>query len=248
MHKVNTVLWCAITAAGIAGLAGCTGQASHIETTRSHGSESRAIGSIHGSESRATGEAAVGPVVKSTEDYRKVRFAEAFRGLAITDGVVVVDRAAAQGLAVGNAAEAFARGDALYAENDFTGAIGEYRFVILADDTSAAAYAGLGNALLGKKKDKAALAAYHTAVLLAPEDLEIRMKFAETTNRVGDLDGWARELESILILDPEHGEAHARLAVARHYQGDPDAARREIALADRFGGTVPPQLRVLLNN
>ncbi|VAX42079.1 hypothetical protein MNBD_PLANCTO03-388 [hydrothermal vent metagenome] len=241
MQKLNIALWCAITAAGIAGLAGCTGQATHIETTRTHGSESR-----------ATGEAAVGPVVKSTADYRKVRFAEAMRGLAIEGGRVVVDRDAARDLA-GNlhqtdAAAAIKRGDALLAENDYTGAVGEFRLALLADSAAAPAYVGLGDAFLGKKKDSMALAAYRTATTHAPEDVAVRMKLAETINRIGDLKGWAEELENILALDPEHGQAHARLAVARYYLGDLETARRQLALADQFGGEVPSQLRAILSN
>ena len=141
-----------------------------------------------------------------------------------------------------------ARGDALLGENDFSGAIGEYRLAVLADKTSAAAYAGIGRALLGKKKDDMAMAAYRTAVLYAPADADIRLQYAETINANGDLEGWARELEQVLVLDPEHGGAHARLAVARYYLGDRDAARHEIELADRFGGAVPATLRAMLNN
>lgn len=244
MQKQNIALWCAITAAGIAGLAGCAGQASHIETSKADGSENRTTGL----EGQASTEAAAGPVVKSVEDFRKVRFREAFRGLEITDGLIVVNRDAARDLAVGNAADAIARGDAKLAQNIFSGAVSEYRLALLADATSAEAYTRLGTALLGKRNDEYALAAFRTAVMHAPEDLAVRMMFAETINRTGDLKGWAGELENILALDPEHGEAHARLAVARHYLGDRKAALREIALADRFGGNVPPQLRVMLNN
>lgn len=226
MKTARTVLWCAIAATGVAGLAGCAGQATHVEST----------------------EGALGPVVKTTDDYRKLRFEEAFRGLKVVDGLVVVDRAAARGLAVGDHAGAMARGDALLGENDFSGAIGEYRLAVLADKTSAEAYAGIGRALLGKKKDDMAMAAYRTAVLYAPADAEIRLQYAETINANGDLEGWARELEQVLVLDSEHGGAHARLAVARYYLGDRDAARHEIELADRFGGAVPATLRAMLNN
>jgi tetratricopeptide (TPR) repeat protein len=225
MKNVTAVLWCALAAAGIAGFAGCSGQATRVTDSG----------------------AAAGPVVTSTDDYRKLRFIEAFRGLEVVDGFVVVDRAVAREMVIGDPADAIVRGDALLAENNFSGAVGEYRLAIIADEGSAVGFAGLGNALLGKKKDETALAAFRTAVVLAPDDLELRLKFAETINRTGDLEGWAGELESILVLDPGHGEAHARLAVARHYLGDPEAARREIKLADRFGGTVPPQFRAMLN-
>jgi Tfp pilus assembly protein PilF len=93
-----------------------------------------------------------------------------------------------------------------------------------------------------------ALAAYRTAVMLAPRDVDARMKLAETINRNGDIAGWATELESVLAIDPRHGEAHARLAVAQYYLGNREAAREEIVLAERFGGAVPPQLKDLVNN
>jgi tetratricopeptide (TPR) repeat protein len=226
MKKNRVVLSTVVAAAGLACLAGCAGQPAHVESA----------------------DGAAGPVARSTDDYRKIRFEEAFRGLAVSDGLIIVDRAGARGLQVGDAAQAMLRGDARLAENDFTGAIGEYRTALLSDDTNAGAYAGIGRALLGKKKDDMALAAYRTAVALAPQNTEYRLAFAETTNATGDLEGWARELEALLTLDPEHGEAHARLAVARYYLGDNDAARREVELADRFGGSVPAALRGMLNN
>lgn len=226
MKKNTIVLWCASAATGIAGLAGCAGQAARVETTG----------------------ADVGPVVKTTDDYRKLRFQEAFRGLDIVDGLVVVNRDAARDLRPGDPAEAIARGEALLGENDYSGAVGEFRLALLSDDSSAPAYVGLGDTLVCKRKDEMALAAYRTAAALVPDDVAVRMKLAETINRTGDLSGWAEELENVLALDPEHGEAHARLAVARYYLGDRGAARREIALADRFGGNVPGQLRAMLNN
>lgn len=226
--KSMNVLWCAIAAAGAAGLAGCSGQGAHVEPGVSVGD--------------------TGPVARSTEDYRKIRFAEAWRGLAIEDGLIVVDRGAAAGLEIGDAGEAIARGDALFAANTFSGAIGEYRLALLADETNVEAMFKLGEALLGKRDDERALAALRTASMLAPERTDIRLQYAETINRTGDLDGWADELENVLAIDPGHGEAHARLAVARYYQGDREEARRRVALAEKFGGNVPPQLKAMLNN
>lgn len=226
--KSMNVLWCAIAAAGAAGLAGCSGQDVYVDSGASVGD--------------------AGPVATSTEDFRKLRFAEAWRGLAIEDGLIVVDREAAAGLEIGDAGEAIARGDALFAENTFSGAIGEYRLALLAEETNVEAMHKLGEALLGKRNDEKALAALRTASMLAPERTDIRLQYAETINRNGDIDGWADELENVLAIDAGHGEAHARLAVARYYQGDRDGARREVALAEKFGGNVPPQLKAMLNN
>ncbi len=228
MKNMTSVLWCAVAAAGAAVLAGCSGQSARVDTNES-----------------AT---AAGPVATSTEDFRKLRFAEAWRGLTIRDGLIVVDRNAAADLPIEDISEAIIRGDVLFAANTFSGAIAEYRSALLADETSVEAMTKLGDALLGKRSDDKALAAFRTAVMLAPERTDIRLKYAETLNRTGDLDGWADELENLLALDAEHGEAHARLAVARYYQGDTKSALREIALAERFGGNVPPQLKALLNN
>jgi predicted Zn-dependent protease len=226
--KSMYVLWCAIAAAGAAGLAGCSGQSARVDVAESA--------------------AAAGPVVTSTEDFRKLRFAEAWRGLKIEGGLVVVDRDAAADLPIGDVSEAIARGDALFAENTFSGAIGEYRLALLADETNVEAMYKLGEALLGKRNDEKALVALRTASMLAPERTDIRLQYAETINRNGDVDGWADELENVLALDAAHGEAHARLAVARYYQGNRDDAKRQIALAERFGGNVPPQLKAMLNN
>ncbi|HRQ74177.1 MAG TPA: hypothetical protein PLU35_14220 [Phycisphaerales bacterium] len=194
--------------------------------------------------------ATAGPESQDQWDYRRIRFAEAMRGLRIQDGLVRVDEQAAadimRGLAVADSPAAVARGHALMGENDFTGAAGEYRLAILADRDNARAYEGLGDALLGKRKDGDALAAYRTAAMLDPADADLRLKYAETINRSGDLSGWAAELERIVAFAPEHGEAHARLAVARYYLGDHDGARAHAALAERFGGAVPPQLKAMI--
>ncbi|GIK19930.1 MAG: hypothetical protein AMXMBFR77_06500 [Phycisphaerales bacterium] len=194
--------------------------------------------------------ATAGPESQDQWDYRRIRFAEAMRGLRIQDGLVRVDEQAAadlmRGLAVADSAPAVARGHALMGENDFTGAAGEYRTAILADGDNARAYEGLGDALLGKRKDGDALAAYRTAAMLDPANADLRLKFAETINRTGDLDGWAAELARIVAFAPEHGEAHARLAVARYYLGDHDGARAHAVQAERFGGAVPPQLKAMI--
>lgn len=226
MVSVKSVLWCAVGAAAAWSLAGCSGQSS----------------------ARVDGAGAAGPVIRSTDDYRKVRFDEAWRGLRIEDGLLVADTGAARDLQIGDAAGAVARGDALMEENDFTGAIGAYRLAVLAGERELEALMGIGYALLGKKKDDMALAAFRSATVVAPEDTDARMMYADALNRVGDLDGWARELENVLALEPEHGEAHARLAVAKHYLGDREGARREVALAERFGGAVPPQLKEMLKD
>lgn len=231
MSNGTGVLWWAACAAGAMVLAGCSGQTSQV--------------SIDGA-------GAAGPVSQDPDNYKKARFAEAMRGLEIRDGLVQVDEGAAadliRGLGADDGPAALARGDALMAENDFTGAAGAYRTAILADAQDASGYVGLGDALIGKKKDDMALAAYRTAVLLSPRSTGARMKYAETINRNGDVGGWAAELRNVLALDPSHGEAHARLAVASYYLGDREGALREIELAERFGGVVPPQLKVMVND
>ncbi|MCW5776796.1 MAG: hypothetical protein KIS87_10185 [Phycisphaeraceae bacterium] len=196
--------------------------------------------------------AALGPENRDQWDYRRVRFADAFRGLRVADGLIVLDPQAAPDLQVGltpaASAPAVERGHALMLENDYTGATAEFRLAILADQDNPDAYEGLGDALLGRKRDADALAAYRTAAMLDPANADLRLKFAETINRTGDLDGWAAELERILAFSPNHGEAHARLAVARHYQGDHESARAHVTLAERFGGNVPPQLKAMLGH
>jgi tetratricopeptide (TPR) repeat protein len=218
-------------AAGAVGLAGCTGSSTQVSME---------------------GAGAAEPVTTGQADYRKERFEQAMRGLVISDGLVRIDaRAGAdllRGLDAGDAPAAIARGEALMAENDFSGAAGEYRTAILADPENAAGYAGLGDALICKKKDDMALAAYRTAAVHAPDNTAVRLKLAETINRNGDVEGFATELENLLAIDPSHGEAHARLAVAKYFLGDREGAQREIALAERFGGNVPPQLKDMLNN
>ncbi|MBK7406147.1 MAG: hypothetical protein IPJ41_16465 [Phycisphaerales bacterium] len=230
MSRTHGALAAAL-AAGVLGLVGCAGQSSQLSFD---------------------GDREAGPVTRGTESWAEQRMHEGLRGLRIQDGLVTIDaREAAKlqkGLTKADAAQALSRGASLYAENDFPGAVGEFRTAILADTSLADGYVGLGDASIGEKEDTLALAAYRTATRLAPNDTAIGMKLAETLNRTGDLAGWTAELERLLAIDPAQGEAHARLAVAKYYAGDREGALAQIRLADQFGGNVPPQLRDMLNH
>ncbi len=196
-------------------------------------------------------QAAASPVVKSMDDYRKIRTAKALEGLRFENGLVVVDAKAAPSLLASSDAmssqEVFKAMPEMRAHNDFTGALSAYRWAILDNPDNAKAYEGLGDALIAKRKDDKALAAYRTAAALSPNDVGIRMKLAETINRNGDLQGWADELANVLALDPDNGQAHARMAVAMHYLGDDQGAREEMALAEQLGGDVPGALKAILS-
>lgn len=224
-------LSCAALAAGLMAWAGCAGQPSHVAFD---------------------GDREAGPVTRGVESWAEERMHEGLRGLRVENGLIAIDAKSAaklqQSLTKADAPAALSRGAALMDENDFPGAVGEYRTAILADTSNPDGYIGLGDAALGEKEDTLALAAYRSAAKLAPGSTEAGMKLAETLNRTGDLAGWAGELEKVLAINPQHGEAHARLAVARYYMGDREAARAEIALAEQFGGAVPPQLKDMLNN
>lgn len=226
MKKNRIVLWTALGAAGTLWLGGCAGQSARMTVPEGAGAS---------------------PVVRDIEDYREEQMERALRGLEVVDGRMVVNRGAAGGVGVGAFADSMARGDAELAQNNFANAVGAYRTALLADDGSAEAWAGVGRGLLGEKDDAKAMAAFRTAAALAPENTEIGVQYAETINANGDIEGWARELERVLAVDPGCGAAHARLAVAEYYLGDKDAARREIDLADRFGGRVAGALRAMLN-
>ena len=248
MPKKSTRVWTTLGIVSLAGLVGCSSTQSQTHTVT--GAEAAPQAQLRNTQAQVASEPVAGPVNESLEDYRKQRTAKALQGLRFEDGLVAIDTQAALTLqrsaGAMTSAEAFAAVANLRMQNNFSGALSAYRWAILDAPDNAKAYEGLGDALIAKRKDGMALAAYRSATALDPENIESRMKLAETINRTGDLAGWADELANVLALDPSNGEAHARMAVAKHYLGDDNAAREQIALAEKLGGHVPGALKAML--
>lgn len=251
MSKQSTGVNSVLGLVCVAGLIGCASVPGQYEVDTSASSAALSTEGRSVEADQTASQATASPVVKSTDDYRKIRTAKALEGLRFEDGLVVVDAKAAPSLLASPKAmssqEVFKAMPEMRAHNDFTGALAAYRWAILQDPDNAKAYEGLGDALIAKRKDDKALAAYRTAVALSPKDVGMRMKLAETINRNGDVQGWADELANVLALDPDNGQAHARMAVAKHYLGDDQGARKEMALAEQLGGDVPGALKAILS-
>ncbi|MEW6252738.1 MAG: hypothetical protein AB1716_19045 [Planctomycetota bacterium] len=183
-------------------------------------------------------------------DYRKEELRLAMRGLQYDTGRVVVDEAFAATIAergdVAAAEAEYARGAALLDENARIEAIGAFTRAVLIAPGEARFYTGLGWALLWKGKDAEAEAAFRTGLDLAPDSVELRFLLADTLNRRGDLAGSITQFQALLVQDPQHAEAHGRLAVLLYYAGDLAAAGAHAQAAERLGQPVAPQLLPLL--
>lgn len=194
---------------------------------------------------KAEAQTTLGP----SETHRSSRLEQALAGLAFEGGRVravspraesgVIQRTAASRTLLQEGDDQLLAGRRIVALERFADAV-------LAAPELPEAYSRLGLALRVLGRVDEALAAYATALDLDPERLdalagrarvlELRARFPEATLAWHD----------VLAHHPEHGRAHARLAVDWMLAGDAEAARQHLAVADRLGAAVPSQLRPLL--
>lgn len=196
----------------------------------------------------------VSPVVqddpRTPEDYRKMRLRLAMAGLRYEGERVLIDEAALAGRGERGDAAAAARlvieAQSAIEVNDAIAAIDAATRAVFADEDSPEALLTLARALVMKRKEAEALAASASAVRADGSSTEARFFLADLRNRVGDLEGAMAEARALLEIDPDHGRAHAKLAVWSYYAGELDLAREHADRAAGAGHPVPPQLLDLL--
>jgi len=193
------------------------------------------------------------PVSLTADDglsYKEQRKRDALRGFSY-DGErleLVAEEAAllVGGLDAAESQRELARGRELLERNMRLEAVAAFtRAVLLAPDRGEG-YEALGDALLHRRWSKRAELAYRAGVEVAPASPRLRFKLGDALMRQGRLDESLVELREAVRLDPSFGLAHARLAVELYYAHDYDGAWRAVRRAERTGGDVPPQLKVLL--
>jgi len=187
----------------------------------------------------------------SPADYRLERTRKAMRGLTYDSGLVEVDESFAVTVAErGDGAAAWSeyrRGEKLLAHNSFSAALAAFTRAVVIKPDIPDFYVGLGRALVSKRKDSQAEAAYRTGLLIAPEHIELHYLLADVLQRRAKLAGAIEQFERVIALDQENGRAHRRLAALFYYTDQPDKAWAHIEAAQNAGETVPPLLPALLN-
>jgi Flp pilus assembly protein TadD len=188
----------------------------------------------------------------ASPDWRRERERQALRGLLYDTGRVEIDAAFAAAIPDrGNVTAAraeYARGLAQLEENDQLGALATFtRAVIMAPD-QAEFYVGLARALIYRGGlSQQAFAALRTGLDLDANSVELHYLRADLLNRVGEREAAEDEYRVVLALDPDHGEAHVRLAVLSYYADDIAGAWEHYRTAETLGAEVPTQLVPLLN-
>ncbi|MFQ5807266.1 MAG: tetratricopeptide repeat protein [Phycisphaerae bacterium] len=183
-------------------------------------------------------------------EYRKALLWRAMRGLRYDSGRVEIDEPVADTIAQpGTRAQAIAeyeRGKTLLRRNMRIQAIEAHTRAVLIMPDEAVLYEGLGTALLTVAKTTEATAAFRTALDLDPRYLPARFRLAEALQRQRQFQEAADRLREVIRMDPNHAEAHTRLAILLYYLGDDTGAWAQVHAAETLGSSVPPQFRELL--
>ncbi|MCP4901916.1 MAG: hypothetical protein GY906_33545 [bacterium] len=109
-------------------------------------------------------------------------------------------------------------------------------------------YEGLALSLIHLRQFEQAVAAYRTALELAPTRFDIRFEAAKALQAVDRLDEAIEEWLEVIDQDPEHGEAHGRLAVGYFLSENFGAAQHHLERALDLGAKVPEHIAELLSS
>lgn len=174
------------------------------------------------------------------DDMKEARFQAAVEGLEFhAERVVVTDPLPRQ---QGDHASALvAEGDRLLRANKRTGALAAFSRAARTDPLSAAAWHGLGEALVTKGRIPQALAAYRTAIEVDPAFVAAHYGAAMASARLGRLDDAIAQMQRALERDTRHGAAHERLAIWHYYLDDTAASWRHVQAARDLGREPPGQ-------
>jgi len=121
-----------------------------------------------------------------------------------------------------------------------------YHEALRRDPTYADAYFNLGHSLTLRGLHDEALDVMRKALALEPDSARAHYSYGTVLAQRREWAAAAEELQRALAILPEHAEAHYNLALVLHFRGDAEGARRELALARRYGFEPPAEsLRLL---
>jgi Flp pilus assembly protein TadD len=182
--------------------------------------------------------------VDSRTALKEARFQEAVRGLDFDSGLVVVVEPTGDDPAL--AVDYRDQGLERLESNRLTGALTMMAKSVRTDPGYAAGYAGLGRALTTKGKGEYAVAAFRTSLVHDPDNVDTQFELASALGRLNHRDEALTEMLRVIELDPNHAEAHERLAIWYYYVGDAVGAWQHVEAARDLGREPPPQFIALL--
>ncbi len=177
-------------------------------------------------------------------DFRRLQFDRALEGVTVVDGLIVAEPAP---MLSAPAVQALTDeiDDLLYrglrapaVERAVAGVRGAPGHVGL--------LTALGRALLTTRRTEIALAAFSTAVSVDPSDVDAQFHRGVALQRLGERVQAIAAWRAVLELDPDHGDAHGRLAAAYWLESSPAEARVHLLSAEALGASVPTQLAEMI--
>lgn len=182
--------------------------------------------------------------------WKEEQTALAMRGLRYDSGRVERDEPIATEIAPkpdrARALAEMARGIELHETNQKTGALAALTRAALFAPRESEIYIHLGRVLEMKGKVSHALAAFRTALDLAPDSIDARIALAKSLQRSGDGPAAIEMWNDVVERDADNAEAHGRLAILHYYQNDYPTAWLHVHAAEELSESVPPQFRNLL--
>ena len=178
-------------------------------------------------------------------DFRRVQLDRALEGVSVVDGLIVAEPAPV--LPASAIPSIIAEVDDLLHRGLRPPAVKRAVAGVRGAPGHAGMMTTLGRALLTTRRTAIAEAAFTTAVGLDPSSIEAHFHRGVTLQRLGDRIGAMTEWREVLDLDPNHGEAHLRLASANWYESRIDEARDHLDEATSLGIAVPNQLTAMID-
>lgn len=220
----------AVGAAALAGLSGCAPEATVLTGHGAAVADAGGSGSTSPESSRARS--------------RRLAWEAAVEGIAISDGTLGVTISLPADAAALDADRSEA--DEAMRRNRRTDAVAASVRVIRRDPSHAPDWERLATAFRHTGRLELASAANRTARSLDPGRRASGYAIAVDAARVGDFDRAIDLISTHLEEHPGDTAATSRLATWAWFAGDADAAWTAILRTETLGGTVPPQLRSMV--
>jgi Tetratricopeptide repeat len=185
-----------------------------------------------------------GTGLSPVSDFRRLQFDRALEGVEVVDGLIVAEPAPA--LSEPAIQTLMVEVDDLLFRGLRAPAIARAVAGVRGAPGHAGLLTSLGRTLLTTRRTEVALAAFSTAVSVDPSDADAHFHRGVALHRLGERGQAMAEWREVLALEPDHGEAHGRLAAASWLGSNPIEAHEHLLAAEVLGASVPTQLAAMI--